>query len=121
MSGMRSPSIVRNEYSVSSPGVGVPPASATEVLTALTELDADVRVCPRLPGDAAGDPCVLRFREAVANGAIAFGVQGTENAWCLDGGRTIGWEMTEEMGPLLDRIFIQVGGGATMKSNSICM
>ena len=92
--------------------VHVPPASATEVLTALTELDADVRVCPRLPGDAAGDPCVLRFREAVANGAIAFGVQGTENAWCLDGGRTIGWEMTEEMGPLLDRIFIQVGGGA---------
>ena len=92
--------------------VHVPPAATTEVLTALTELDADVRVCARLPEDEAGDPCVLRFREAVANGAIAFGVQGTENAWCLDGGRTIGWEMTEEMGPLMDRIFIQVGGGA---------
>ena len=92
--------------------VHVPPAATTEVLTALTELDADVRVCPRLPDDAAGDPCVLRFREAVANGAIAFGVQGTENAWCLDGGRTIGWEMTEELGHLMDRIFIQVGGGA---------
>jgi threonine synthase len=92
--------------------VHVPPAATTEVLTALTDLDADVRVCPRLPDDAAGDPCVLRFREAVANGAIAFGVQGTENAWCLDGGRTIGWEMTEELGHLMDRIFIQVGGGA---------
>ena len=92
--------------------VHVPPAATTEVLTALTELDADVRVCPRLPDDAAGDPCVLRFREAVAVGAIAFGVQGTENAWCLDGGRTIGWEMTEDLGHLMDRIFIQVGGGA---------
>jgi threonine dehydratase len=92
--------------------VHVPPAATSEVLVALASLDADVRVCPRLPDDAAGDPCVLRFREAVANGAIAFGVQGTENAWCLDGGRTIGWELTEEMGPLMDRIFIQVGGGA---------
>jgi threonine dehydratase len=92
--------------------VHVPPAATSEVLVALASLDADVRVCPRLPDDAAGDPCVLRFREAVAVGAIAFGVQGTENAWCLDGGRTIGWEMTEELGHLMDRIFIQVGGGA---------
>jgi threonine dehydratase len=92
--------------------VHVPPAATSEVLVALASLDADVRVCPRLPNDAAGDPCVLRFREAVAVGAIAFGVQGTENAWCLDGGRTIGWEMTEELGHLMDRIFIQVGGGA---------
>ena len=92
--------------------VHVPPAATSEVLVALASLDADVRVCPRLPDDAAGDPCVLRFREAVAVGAIAFGVQGTENAWCLDGGRTIGWEMTEDLGHLMDRIFIQVGGGA---------
>ena len=92
--------------------VHVPPAATSEVLVALASLDADVRVCPRLPDDAAGDPCVLRFRDAVAVGAIAFGVQGTENAWCLDGGRTIGWEMTEDLGHLMDRIFIQVGGGA---------
>ena len=92
--------------------VHVPPAATDEVITALSSLNADIRVCPRLVDDAAGDPCVLRFREAVANGAVAFGVQGTENAWCLDGGRTIGWEMTEEMGHLMDRIFIQVGGGA---------
>ncbi|MFZ9630310.1 MAG: pyridoxal-phosphate dependent enzyme, partial [Ilumatobacteraceae bacterium] len=74
-------------------------------------------VGPRLDGDPPGDPCVLRFREAVAGGAVPFGVQGTENAWCLDGGRTIGWEMARhmeeaEVGPPLDRVFVQVGGGA---------
>jgi hypothetical protein len=57
--------------------VHVPPAATSEVLVALASLDADVRVCPRLPDDAAGDPCVLRFREAVAVGAIAFMVPGS--------------------------------------------
>jgi threonine dehydratase len=55
---------------------------------------------------------VFRFREAVAGGAVPFGVQGTENAWCRDGGRTIGWEITDEMAHRIDRIFVQVGGGA---------
>ena len=36
-------------------------------------------------------------------------MQGPENAWCLDGGRTIGWEMAW-LQP--DHLFIQVGGGA---------
>ena len=57
-----------------------------------------------------------RFREAVAAGAVPFTVQGTENAWCLDGGRTIGWEMARQfeesmVGPPLDRVFAQVGAG----------
>jgi threonine synthase len=57
-----------------------------------------------------------RFREAVAAGAIPFTVQGTENVWCLDGGRTIGWEMARQfeesvVGPPLDRLFAQVGAG----------
>ena len=69
-------------------------------------------MCPRLDTDPAGDPCVFRFREAVAAGAIPFGVQGTENAWCLDGGRTLGWELLKEIGHRVDRVFIQVGGGA---------
>jgi threonine dehydratase len=47
----------------------------------------------------------------VAEGAVPFGVQGTENVWCLDGGRTIGWEMTEAVAGV-NRVFIQVGGGA---------
>ena len=42
-------------------------------------------------------------------------VQGPENALCLDGGRTIGWEIAEQAGRSgvrLDRVFVQVGGGA---------
>jgi threonine synthase len=92
--------------------VHVPPTASPAVLATLQELGADVVVCPRLETDPAGDPCVFRFREAVVAGAIPFGVQGTENAWCLDGGRTIGWEITEELGHFIDRIFVQVGGGA---------
>ncbi len=95
--------------------VHVPVAADEPVLHELSVLRADVRVCERRAVDPAGDPCVLRFREAVVDGAIPFGVQGTENAWCLDGGRTIGWEMTDQIasdGRMLDAVFIQVGGGA---------
>lgn len=95
--------------------VHVPVAADDVVLGMLDVLGADVRVCERRAVDPAGDPCVLRFREAVLDGAIPFGVQGPENMWCLDGGRTIGWEMTDEIaaqGQMLERIFIQVGGGA---------
>ena len=54
---------------------------------------------------------MLRFREAVAAGAIPFSVQGPENGLCLDGGRTIGWELADA-GADLDRVLVQVGGGA---------
>ena len=101
--------------------VHVPVASAPSVLSKLESLHADIRVCPRLETDPTGDPCVLRFREEVAAGAIPFGVQGTENAWCLDGGRTIGWEMLKEIGHRVDRIFIQVGGGAFASSIAASM
>lgn len=96
--------------------VHVPVAASKTVLDLLGALHADVRVCPRRDSDPAGDPCVFRFREEVANGAVPFGVQGTENAWCLDGGRTIGWEMFGQMDNSIDRIFIQVGGGAFASS-----
>ena len=92
--------------------VHVPPTASAAVLATLEKLGATIVVCPRRDTDPPGDPCVLRFREAVAAGAIPFGVQGTENAWCLDGGRTIGWEITEELGHFADRIFVQAGGGA---------
>ena len=101
--------------------VHVPEASAPSVIAKLESLHADIRVCPRLDSDPAGDPCVLRFREEVAAGAIPFGVQGTENAWCLDGGRTIGWEMLKEIGHRVDRIFVQVGGGAFASSIAASM
>ena len=92
--------------------VHVPVAASPQVVEILTSLNADIHVCPRRESDPPGDPCVFRFRELVAKGAIPFGVQGTENAWCLDGGRTIGWEILEQMNHRVDRLFIQVGGGA---------
>lgn len=92
--------------------VHVPSAASPEVVATLNSLNADVRVCPRIESDPPGDPCVFRFRELVSAGAIPFGVQGTENAWCLDGGRTIGWEILDQMNHRVDRVFIQVGGGA---------
>ena len=96
--------------------VFVPPHADPVVLARLDELGADIVACARMGADPPGDPCMHRFREAVTAGAIPFTVQGTENAWCLDGGRTIGWEMArhieeEVVGPPLDRLFVQVGAG----------
>ena len=82
----------------------------------LDELGATVHRSERRADDPPGDPAMLRFRDAVAAGAIPFTVQGPENALCLDGGRTLGWEICEQAAALgidrLDRVFIQVGGGA---------
>lgn len=90
--------------------VFVPTIADPVVMARLGELDATITVCPRRDLDPAGDPCVLRAREAIAAGALPFGVQGPENVWCLDGGRTIGWEMALSLP--VDHLFIQVGGGA---------
>lgn len=95
----------------------VPPWADPAVADSLAELGATIEVCPRLATDPPGDPCIHRFHEHVAAGAMPFSVQGTENVWCLDGGRTIGWEMARHLeetleGPPLDRLFVQVGGGA---------
>jgi threonine dehydratase len=93
------------------------PSWANRVVTErLMALHADVVVCPRRAGDPPGDPCVREFRAAVAQGAVPFAVQGPENAWCLDSGRTIGWEIAASLEaagtPPVDRLFVQVGGGA---------
>ena len=92
--------------------VFVPDWADATVVTRLGELGARVTSCERRAGDPPGDPTVLRFREAVDAGAVPFSVQGPENALCLDGGRTIGWEMNEILDHTLDRVFVQVGGGA---------
>lgn len=89
--------------------VFVPPSAHPRVLEELRKLGAQVTVCARRSNDAPGDPCILRYRESVAAGSVPFSVQGPENAWCLDGGRSIGWEMASVT---LDRVFVQVGGGA---------
>jgi threonine synthase len=81
----------------------------------LEQLGARIHRCARRDDDPDGDPAMLRFREARSAGAIPFTVQGPENALCLDGGRTIGWEIADQAaaaGIELDRVFVQVGGGA---------
>ena len=59
-------------------------------------------------------PCCGSARPSTA-GPCRSGVQGPENALCLDGGRTIGWEMADRRRStaiVLDRVVVQVGGGA---------
>lgn len=91
--------------------VFVPTWAGSAVIDTLEGLGATIHRCERRTSDPPGDPAVLRFREAVAAGAVPFSVQGPENALCLDGGRTIGWELADA-GAGLDRVVVQVGGGA---------
>ena len=102
--------------------VFIPEWAGGVVVETLTALGARIHRCARQSQDPPGDPTVLRFREAVNNGSIPFSVQGPENALCLDGGRTIGWEMglqlAQENISKLDAIFVQVGGGAFAASLS---
>jgi threonine synthase len=102
--------------------VFIPEWAGGIVVESLDRLGARVHRCPRHPDDPPGDPTVHRFREAVADGAIPFSVQGPENSLCLDGGRTIGWEIAEQLSNegvnRLDAVFVQVGGGAFAASLS---
>jgi threonine synthase len=83
----------------------------------LGRLGAQVTVCPRTPG-VPGDPAYLAFRQALDEGAVAFSCQGTDAPGTIDGGRTIAWEMADALSAThgaparLDRLFVQVGGGA---------
>ena len=94
--------------------VFIPPEASTVVVHRLKGLGATISICERRAGEQ-GDPCFLRFREAVVAGAIPFGVQGTENGLAIEGGRTLAFEMAEALGRAqvkLDALFVQVGGGA---------
>jgi threonine dehydratase len=102
--------------------VFIPEWAGGVVVDTLNSLSARVTRCPRRESDPPGDPTVLRFREAVAAGSIPFSVQGPENALCLDGGRTIGWEAADQLRQLgvdsLSGAYAQVGGGAFSSSLS---
>lgn len=102
--------------------VFIPEWAGGIVVDTLDRLGARVHRCPRRSDDPPGDPTVHRFRAAVAAGAIPFSVQGPENALCLDGGRTIGWEIAERLladgVSSLDAVYAQVGGGAFAASLS---
>jgi threonine synthase len=92
--------------------VFVPTWADERVVSRLAALGAAVERCPRPPG-VAGDPCYHRFRAAVASGAVPFCCQGPDNGLTVEGGATLAWEMVDELGARpLDRLFVQVGGGA---------
>lgn len=99
--------------------VFIPTWADPPVVARLEELGAQISVCERRPGEA-GDPTYLRFVEAVTGGAVPFSCQGTVTPVTLDGGRTIGWELADQLieagveGPV--RVFVQVGGGALATS-----
>ncbi len=98
--------------------VHVPTWADPAVLARLAELGAEVRTCERRPGEE-GDPCVLRFRELVARGAVPFGCQAIENPMTIDGGRTLGFELAADLaesGRNCDHLLVQVGGGALASS-----
>jgi threonine synthase len=90
--------------------VYVPVDADAEVVSRIEALGARVTRCTREQG-VGGDPAVIRFREAVAAGALPFTCQGNENGLVIEGGSTLGWEMVTQ-NPAIKRIFIQTGGGA---------
>ncbi len=92
--------------------VFIPPDAAESVVERLMVLGADIVRCERRPGER-GDPCHLRFREAVDAGAVPFCCQGPDNGLCLDGGRTLAYELADAE---LDHLFVQIGGGALASS-----
>ena len=97
--------------------VYVPPDASPVVLDRLAKLGAHVEIRTRRHGEL-GDPCVRAFREQVRSGAVPFGCQGTDNGLTLDGGRTLAFEIVDDLrahGPV-DRVFVQVGGGALASS-----
>ncbi len=99
--------------------VYVPTWADATVVARLTELGAAVTHTERREGEA-GDPAYLRFREAVQGGARAFSVQGTDTPTTFDGGRTLGWELADQLDDI-DALYIQVGGGALATSVSMAI
>ena len=96
--------------------VFVPTDAEASVLERLRALGADIATCPRVPEEK-GDPCILRFRDALKQGALPFCCQGNENGLTIEGGETLGYEMMTQLGRTpLDHVVLQVGGGALASS-----
>ncbi len=94
--------------------VFIPVQADPAVVARLGALGARITTCPRVEGEA-GDPCIARYRERIAAGALPFTVQGPENGLVVEGGSTLAYEIAEvaaERELKLDRVFVQVGGGA---------
>jgi threonine dehydratase len=98
--------------------VFVPEWADAAVVARLRELGAVVEPCPRRPG-VPGDPAYHRLHEAMDEGAIPFTCQGPDNGLTIEGGETLGYELVSHLmatGERLDRIVVQVGGGALATS-----
>lgn len=98
--------------------VFVPPWADPPVLDRLQRLGARLTVCPREEGRS-GDPTYRRLQQAIAAGALPFTCQGPENGLTIEGGKTLGFEIVSVLagsGGDLDRLIVQVGGGALASS-----
>jgi threonine synthase len=100
--------------------VFIPPDADPVVVDRLRSLGATCTVCEREPG-AAGDPTYHALLRAIAAGAVPFTCQGNLNGFAIEGGETLGWELAAAVGApggprCLDRIVVQVGGGALLSS-----
>jgi threonine synthase len=98
--------------------VFIPTTADPGVVARLERLGARLTICPREDG-VAGDPTYHRLQRALLDGALPFTCQGPDNGLTIEGGKTIGYEMASDLvgsGAPLDRLFIQVGGGALASS-----
>ena len=94
--------------------VFVPTWADEAILEGLKDLGATITTCPREEG-VAGDPTYHALQRAIAGGAIPFTCQGPDNGLTIEGGETLGYEIASAGQPL-DRVFVQVGGGALASS-----
>ncbi len=100
--------------------VFVPTTADPKVVARLGQLGAEVTRCPRQPG-VPGDPTYHQLHEAVRGGALPFTCQGPDNGLAIEGGKTLGYEMVSDLIRAhagLDRVFVQVGGGALASATS---
>ncbi|HEX5949509.1 MAG TPA: pyridoxal-phosphate dependent enzyme, partial [Actinomycetota bacterium] len=98
--------------------VFVPTWADPVVLERLRALGAAIYVCPR-DEDVPGDPAYHALRRALAEGALPFTAQGPDNGLTIEGAETLGYEMVSALrraGTGLDRLVVQVGGGALASS-----
>ncbi len=93
--------------------VFVPADADPAVLERLRDLEARITVCRR--DGRAGDPAYRSLLRALHEGAVPFTCQGNLNGLAVEGGETLGWEIVSS-GELVDRLVVQVGGGALASS-----
>lgn len=94
--------------------VFIPTRADPKIVARLEALGARLTVCPRAEG-VRGDPAYLRMQQALASGALPFTCQGPDNGLTIEGGMTLGYEIVSALarsGGRLDRLLVQVGGGA---------